>query len=661
MRRLIAILSLATFLVGILTLTGSSSSYAASSLPPEASTDVKTARVIAGSDRYETAVLVSQAGFPQGAPTVVIARGDDFADALCSAPLAYAYGGPLLLTRKSGLPETVMSELRRLSPSQVFLIGIGDGSSPLLTQIKNVVGPQSVTTLIGKDRYETAALVADQISAKTGPPDRVVIAPGDSFADALAVGPLASLNHWPILYTPQHGELPQITRHELMKLGVDSALEIGTYAHVDLPNVVRKVGVDRYDTCALIADYALGQGLSATHVAFARGDSFPDGLSAAPYLASDKGLLLLTNTTGVPAPIEEFLAPRAAGIRTLEAIGLATVPTGSWALLSQTPSPSLSNQDDKQPNPETPLVVPPSSTTTTTQPSSIDVVVDAPTSSTAPPPATTTSSTSPQVSTTRTTLPVTPTSALPPSSNVSLPIQSPATVSPFVLRSGLTYNGLTVDAVGRTYGIYGDGLSGTVVKNVTINGGDFGFKLGGGPVSKSVSVDGLTIKDARTGVYIDTVQSSTFADLNVSSPRDSRSNQYHALYLESNLAGITIKDSVFRGGSGFVVQLWSEGGQSRDITFENVTFDARSGTNCLVIGPKFDNIRFRNCTFYGNADSVFFFLGGSNIVISDFVAFGGDRLIEGHADSVLLQNGVYHGSTIGTANGVTLQNVIREP
>ena len=104
-RRLIAILAVSALISGLLLATESSPSYAATS-NPGASTDGRTVRVIAGADRYETAVLVSQAGFPQGAPAVVIARGDDFADALCSAPLAYAYGGPLLLTPASGLPET---------------------------------------------------------------------------------------------------------------------------------------------------------------------------------------------------------------------------------------------------------------------------------------------------------------------------------------------------------------------------------------------------------------------------------------------------------------------------------------------------------------------------------------------------------------------------
>ena len=54
-----------------------------------------------GPTRYATAVAVSQEQFlvPGSADAVVLARGDDFADALAGAPLAHHLHGPLLLTR----------------------------------------------------------------------------------------------------------------------------------------------------------------------------------------------------------------------------------------------------------------------------------------------------------------------------------------------------------------------------------------------------------------------------------------------------------------------------------------------------------------------------------------------------------------------------------
>ncbi len=84
------------------------------------------------------------------------------------------------------------------------------GLSAVFRQVTEIAPAASITTLIGEDRYETAALVADQLKIKAGAPTKVVIAPADSLADALSVGTLAAVNHWPILYTPQRGTLPQV-------------------------------------------------------------------------------------------------------------------------------------------------------------------------------------------------------------------------------------------------------------------------------------------------------------------------------------------------------------------------------------------------------------------------------------------------------------------
>ena len=311
--------------------------FALGGTPSYAATGDPTSRVIAGSDRYETAILLSKAGFPDGAPSVVIARGDDYPDALCGAPLAHAYGGPLLLTPPGGLTATLIAELQRLDPSRVFLLGLG---STVKNQVASILGPEKVTALAGKNRYETAAAAADLIFAQTGTPTKVVIAPGDSFPDALAVAPLAAVNNWPILYTQQYADLPQVTLDEIQELGVDSALVVGTWARVDLPDVVRKVGSDRYDTCAMIGRYALTQGLTSAHIGFVTGENFPDGIASGPYLALDRGMLLLSKGTVTTAPVASLLAQLATEVRLVEAIGLSKVPTNPWHPSGAAPTPT---------------------------------------------------------------------------------------------------------------------------------------------------------------------------------------------------------------------------------------------------------------------------------------------------------------------------------
>ena len=81
-------------------------------------------RSLRGTDRYDTAIKMSQAMFPGALPPdsgLVLAPGETYQEALCGAPLAAAYGGPVLLTPSVGLNNAVRSEIIRLAPKYVVL------------------------------------------------------------------------------------------------------------------------------------------------------------------------------------------------------------------------------------------------------------------------------------------------------------------------------------------------------------------------------------------------------------------------------------------------------------------------------------------------------------------------------------------------------------
>ncbi len=258
-----------------------------------------------GPDRYETAILISKKAYPGGATNVFLVKGDNFPDALAAAPLAKAYDGPVILTPSGGLTPAVKAELTRLNPGKVFFIGLQDSLKPAILQ---AVSGVKIETIRGVDRYDTAARLADALVAKIGTPSRIVLVAGDKFPDALSVAPLAGNKGWPILLTPQAGPLPNYTRDKIVSLGVTQALRVGTY--VGLPAgvaVVSKVGTDRYDTSAQVAQYGDMQGLSYAHLAVATGENYPDALVVGPYLAKDGGILLLTHPTALPSPIRTQL------------------------------------------------------------------------------------------------------------------------------------------------------------------------------------------------------------------------------------------------------------------------------------------------------------------------------------------------------------------
>lgn len=82
---------------------------------------------LAGSDRYATSVQVSRAGYGSGSDAAFVATGANFPDGLAGGPVAALVPGPLLLVSPTALPGSVASELDRLDPSKVYVLG-GTGS-----------------------------------------------------------------------------------------------------------------------------------------------------------------------------------------------------------------------------------------------------------------------------------------------------------------------------------------------------------------------------------------------------------------------------------------------------------------------------------------------------------------------------------------------------
>jgi len=285
--------------------------------------------VRAGADRYATAAAISKLGFPEGAPALVLVAGDDYAQAISAAPLAAAYGGPMLLVPPEGIRDDISAEIERLSPSLVFLVGVSKPRT-VTQQLEEILDEPAVTNLTGDDAYETAALIAEQLNSELESVPKVVIVPSDSFVEGLAVAPLAAAEGWPILLA-SGDDLPRATSRAMEKLEVESVLMVGTGAEVDLDDVERRMEDDSFGTAASVIEYADTQGMSYLHTVIATGDAFPDALAAVPYLALDKGILLLTHEGQLPPPMLSLYTENLEAIRTLDVIalpGLQTEPAG---------------------------------------------------------------------------------------------------------------------------------------------------------------------------------------------------------------------------------------------------------------------------------------------------------------------------------------------
>lgn len=249
------------------------------------------------------AVEMSKIGWPNGANCVLIASGEDYADALSAAPLAKLKDSPIVLTKKSGLNEETLQEIKRLNPSNIYIIG-GEGvvSKEIDRSLKNNLNLDT-ERIYGVDRYETSIKIAERL----GKLEEVFIVSGENYADALSVAGIAAMKKSPVILTEKN-KLPSCSREYLNKNynnlnkiyfvgGVDS---ISNNIESQFTNSKRLGGIDRYETNREILKNFQGE-LDFKKIYMAKGDGFADALSASVIAAKGRApVFLVDNSTNNP-------------------------------------------------------------------------------------------------------------------------------------------------------------------------------------------------------------------------------------------------------------------------------------------------------------------------------------------------------------------------
>ncbi|MBP3950219.1 cell wall-binding repeat-containing protein [Bacillus suaedae] len=256
---------------------------------------------ISGESRYATAVEIAQEGW-QSSETVVLARGNDFPDALAGGPLAYHFDAPILLTARDSLTSVTRSEINRLQAKRVIILG---GTSAISKSVEDTLKSMGVEVerIGGKNRYDTAARIAKKL-----PATKAVVASGQNFPDALAVAPYAARNGLPILLTSKES-LPAETKTALT--GKTSTIVVGGTGVVSnqvvnqLPSAKRYSGTDRYGTAKeIITKLPLAGGRAYV----ATGTNFADALAGSVLAAKRNAPIVLTNSTNVPNVVRQTIS-----------------------------------------------------------------------------------------------------------------------------------------------------------------------------------------------------------------------------------------------------------------------------------------------------------------------------------------------------------------
>ena len=301
----------------------------------------------AGADRYDTARLIATDGTADapvfGSDTVVVARGDAFADGLAGSFLAGQDDAPILLTSPTQLPEATTAALDELDPARVVILGGEDAISP--TVAAEIGEGRTVVRFGGDDRYETAVgiAVAGSNSGTIGQIDGMstaILATGQRGADALVAGPLAAAEGFPLLLT-RPDSLPEATANVMEDIGIEQVLIVGGEAAVgtsvvealtDMDIAVERLaGDNREETALAVAEFArdeLGWPMSELHFAASADDAFADSLALGPRSGLSESPILLVGETGPSGPVR-------AQLRSFDAVEVVAIAGGNAAVSPQ--------------------------------------------------------------------------------------------------------------------------------------------------------------------------------------------------------------------------------------------------------------------------------------------------------------------------------------
>ncbi|MFZ3131094.1 MAG: S8 family serine peptidase [Desulfosporosinus sp.] len=231
---------------------------------------------LSGGDLIETVIRAADSAYPTGADAVLLVGAGNYSDALAGIPLAYKLSAPILLTYSGALDPRLRTEIQRLAPKSIYLLG---GTVAISADIESdlfQIAP--VYRLAGANRYATAS----QIAQTMGTTGKAVIVSGEDFPDALSIASVAAVRGIPILLTDNSDFLPSETWDALNKLWVTDTLVIGGSAVVSestleqLPGSIRLAGVDRYATNDIVI-YTFPPAVALNIIASA--ENFPDALS----------------------------------------------------------------------------------------------------------------------------------------------------------------------------------------------------------------------------------------------------------------------------------------------------------------------------------------------------------------------------------------------
>ena len=242
---------------------------------------------IAGMNRYDTSATIASK-YAKNAEKLILASGENFADALSGSPLSGDLNAPILLTQSKEMPRETELTVKTINPKEAYVIG--GNSSVAQSQLQFF---QKATRVSGTDRIGTSVEV-NKIRKTLNPNMKESIYNSYVYPDALAAGPLASKMNLELI------PVEKATNPNYIFGGKSTVKYNG--------NVTKRFsGKDRYETSVEIAKEYLKHSASKKTVIIASGEDYPDALSSSIISKVKDAPIVLVGKNHIPDSVRNFL------------------------------------------------------------------------------------------------------------------------------------------------------------------------------------------------------------------------------------------------------------------------------------------------------------------------------------------------------------------
>ncbi len=311
--------------------------------------EVNSDTILGGSNRFETAIKISENGWSTSDRAVLINGEKGLVDALTATPYAYAKNAPILITAPGKLTPATANRLTKMGVKNVDVVGgTNSVSEGVVTELKNK--GITVNRISGASRYDTSLAVAKEID-KIQDVAQIAVVNGDKgIPDAVSVAAPAASKKMPILLADNNG-LNAASKKFVADESVTTSYVIGSTGSVSdavlnsLPGTKTRLGgADRHDTnAAVIKEFYTATSLSNIYVAKSgrvkTDDEIVDAL-AAGVLAARNGNPIVLVGNSINASQQTLLASKK--FTKLTQIGMG-IPTNSVTQIKATQADAEAN------------------------------------------------------------------------------------------------------------------------------------------------------------------------------------------------------------------------------------------------------------------------------------------------------------------------------